>query len=525
MWDYVAPCPVSSGAGVSFCADLRNDLSANPSIVLFASASTLYFYNKIQKSWKLVTTSLAMAGTFGAGSGCTFAPSRSLFGTIGAGSTNQQITTSTTLSSAASLNQFANKGDGLGFKIRISSVSSGKTEEVYIDGNTATTTPTIHLATPLSFVPSSGDTYEILAGRFFFLNAGTLASGSWKSFESATNKIATLGYTNLPATVSTDCAALALDELYVPYNRQPGEGFLVGSATYNNGNFGCLQATASAASTITGQATGGDASVLANEYRNFQIRIVEDTTTPTSVGQRRIIASHTAGASPVYTMGAAWSVTPSSSAKFVIELPNQIIIRSSATTSVYVYNYSGQSMTNGTNTIASDAWSVTYYAAGTAGGAGNMLFGSYGIIPDAAKNARQSFIYYFRGGNSTALDVLDIAGGTTGAWSSNVAYDGNSISFNTGSCGKYAPGDTICAGKYAYINYFVASATNQMLRFDVKNRTLTSLTSTDWIQTGTATAGDRLIAYFTEDELDTYATLLLLANASPVTMEMIIQAP
>ena len=55
-----------------------------------------------------------------------------------------------------------------------------------------------------------------------------------------------------------------------------------------------------------------------NEYRNFQIRIVEDTVNPTAVGQRRNITSHTAGASPVYTVP-AWTVTPSANANFVIE--------------------------------------------------------------------------------------------------------------------------------------------------------------------------------------------------------------
>ena len=58
--------------------------------------------------------------------------------------------------------------------------------------------------------------------------------------------------------------------------------------------------------------------VLANEYRNFQIRIVQDTVNPTAVGQRRNITSHTAGASPVYTVP-AWTVTPSANAIFVIE--------------------------------------------------------------------------------------------------------------------------------------------------------------------------------------------------------------
>ena len=78
---------------------------------------------------------------------------------------------------------------------------------------------------------------------------------------------------------------------------------------------------------------------------------MQDTTTPAAVGQRRIIASHTAGASPVYTLGTAWTTQPSSSAKYVIELPNLILVRSSATTSVYTYNYTDATINNGTNSI------------------------------------------------------------------------------------------------------------------------------------------------------------------------------
>jgi hypothetical protein len=46
-------------------------------------------------------------------------------------------------------------------------------------------------------------------------------------------------------------------------------------------------------------------------------------------------------------------------------------------------------------------------------------------------------------------------------------YDG-ARAFNTGSCGKYAPSDQ--EGRFGYINIYVASAINQMYRFDVKNK-------------------------------------------------------
>ena len=523
MWVQVAPAPNTQGAGVSVCSDLRNDISRNPCVYQLASATVLNKYNITKKGWSFIQ-SPALAGTFGAGAGCVFAPSLGLHGSIGSGCTTTSIVTTTTITSLGS-NMLSNKG-GCGlysFKMRIVSTSSGKTEERWIVGNTSGTTPTIILDSALSFTPSSGDTYEILGGRVFMLSAGTLASGSWKSFDVASNNLATLGFTNLPSTISTEFSAVALDELYVPYDRIPGEGMIAGSGTYDAlGTLKkCLVATATSSTTLTGQVSLGDASVLSNEYRNFQIRIVEDATTPTSVGQRRIIASHTSGASPVYTIGTSWTVTPSSSCKYVIENPNQIVLWSSGTTTTYVYNYSDTSIDNGTNSIASNAWSTTYYASrSVAMGAGCTSFPSFGIQLDPAKNARHSYIYSFKGGNTSTLDLFDMSGATTGTWSSGIVYDGG-VLINTGSCGEYAP--FADQGRYGYLNAYTASAINQMFRFDVKNRTLLIETPTDWIQTGTAVVGDRLASFVAIDGDDKYSVLLLISMASNVSMELVVQ--
>lgn len=526
MWVQVPAAPNAHVAGVGLCSDLRNDISRNPCVYQLASATILNKFNIVKKGWSLVQ-SPALAGTFGAGAGCVFAPSRSLYGSVGSGSTNISITTSTAITSVGA-NMFANKGGSgkYAFRVRIvgcAAGSSGKTEERWIVANTSGTTPTLLLDSALSFTPISGDTYEILSGRVFMLSAGALASGTWKSFEVAANTLTTLGYTNLPATINTDFSAIALDEMYVPYNRKPGEGLIGGSGTYDTAGVSksCITATAVAASTITGQSSGGDASVLANEYRNFQIRIVEDTATPTAVGQRRIIASHTAGASPVYTLGSAWTVNPSVTCKFVIENPNQIILWSSAAATTYVYNYSGLSINNGTTTIASDAWSTTYYAVRPAAmGAGCTSFPSFGIEYDMSHNARHSFIYSFRGGATSTLDLLDIAESATGTWTAGIVYD-SPLSINTGTCGKYAPATD--DGRFGYLNIYTASAINQIFRFDVKNRTLLIETPTDWIQSGTAAAGDRLTSYAAIDGDDKYTVLLLLSMASTIDMELIVQ--
>jgi len=527
MWVQTAPAPNAHAAGGSLCSDLRNNASRVPFAYQLVSAAVLNRYNFVSKAWDFAVNP-GLGGTFGAGAGVVFAPSFSLVGSINSGCTTTSIVTTTAMT-AVGANMLANRGGSgeFGYAIRIignSAGGSGKIEKRWIEGNTAGTTPTITLDRALSFTPAVGDTYEIIGGKVYMLSAGTLAATTFRSFEIATNTLASLSNTNLPATIATDFAGIALDEQYVPYDHIPGEGFVVGASTYDTGDSlkRCLLATDSAAGSITGQATAGDAAVLANEYRNFQIRIVEDTVIPTAVNQRRIIASHTAGASPVYTLGSNWTVTPSTTAKFVIEYPNLIIIRSSTTTTLYAYNYTNATINNGTGTINANAWSTTYFgASGLAMGAGCIMFPSFGIQPDAAKNARHSFVFCFRGAATTALSVLDIAGGTTGAWSDTIDYDKGAKTHTTGACGKYAPCDN--EGRFAYINSYTASQINQIFRFDVKNRVMQIFTPTDFIQSGTAAAGDRIATCTIIDGDDRYTAVLLLAHLSTVSQEIIVQ--
>lgn len=521
-WVQVPASPTAHAAGACLCSDLRSDVSRNPFVYQLGSATVLNRFNIVTKAWNYVQ-SPALAGTFGVGAAMAFAPSFGAVGVIAAGATTSTVTLSTALSTAVGLNMLANRGGSgeYGFKLRIIDSVAGKTEERFIVGNTAGTTPKLRVLAPFTFTPATGARYEIVAGRIFMLNAGTTASNSWRSIEVATNTLSSgLSITNLPATVGTDSAIMVLDEQYTPYDCSPGDGLIKGAFNYDTGLVAryALVATASAASTLTGQATAGDAVVLANEYRNFQIRIVQDTVTPTAVGQRRIIASHTAGPSAVYTVGAAWTVQPSSSAKFVIELPNLLLVRSSATTSVYTYNYTDASITNGTNTIASAAWHATYFGvAGAANAVGGMWAPSFGIQPDPDRNARHSFCYFFRGAAST-LDVLDIAGSITGTWSSAIAYDG-AVTLTAGTSGCHSPFEN--EGRMFYMNIYAANAVNQIYRFDTQNRVLSPFTPTDFIQAGTAAAGNRMAAYCALDGEDTYDVVLLLSHMSTISQELI----
>ena len=523
MWVQVAPSPNAHVGSASFNSDLRNDSTRNPFVYQVASNTALNRYNIITKAWQLAGNPGYPAVSASAIS--CFVPSFSLVGTIAAGATTTRVTLTTALPTAPGINMLANRGGSgeLGYRLRIIDTTAGKTEERWIVGNTASTTPVIDVDYAFSFTPATGARYEILSGRSIHLSSGAIAAASWRSFEVATNTFANLGTTNLP-TIATDSALLVMDELYVPYDCKPGEGMVKGATVYDatpNG-FGlvALLATASAASTITGQATGGDAVVVANEYRNFQIRIVADPTTPASVGQRRIIASHTAGPSAVYTMGTAWTTQPSSSARFVIEQPNQIVLRTAANTTTYTYNYSDATQNNGTNSIAANAWSTTYFGTAPAANAAGCLWApSFGIQPDVGRNARHSFNYFFRGGAVSTLDLLDIAGGTTGAWTGAITYDGNQNTFGVGATGSYSPfGEE---GRYTYFNLYVASQVSQIFRFDAKNRVLSPYVPTDFIQVGVAAQGSRMATYCAIDGTDKYACVLLQSHLSTICQELI----
>lgn len=527
IWRSVASSPNAHSAGQSVCSDLRSDVSRNPFVYQLVSATVLNRYNIVTKAWSFVVNP-GLGGTFGVGSVSAFIPSFGLVGTIAAGATTTSVVLSTALPTAVGVNMLANRGGSgeYGFKLRIidnGAGGSGKTAERYIVGNSGGTTPTINVQSTFGFTPATGSRYEIVAGRVAMLSAGALAATSWRSFEVASNTLASMSQTNLPATIGTDSDLMVLDEQYTPYDCSPGDGMIKGAYNYDTGLVSryALTATATAAGSLTGQATLGDAGVVANEYRNFQIRIVEDTVNTTAVGQRRIIASHTAGASPVYTLGSNWSVTPSANAKYVIELPNLALLRSTATTTVYTYNYTDASITNGTNTINANAWSTTYFgAAPAANAAGGMWMPSWGIQPDDGNNSRHSFCYFFRGAGAN-LDVLDISGGTTGSWTGAIVYDGSPGAFpTTGSCGGYSPYDN--EGRMFYMNFYVASATNQIYRFDVQNRVLVPFTPTDTIQAGTAAIGKRIACYCAIDGNDTYDVVYLMNHLSTLGQEMVV---
>jgi hypothetical protein len=445
-----------SNNGPFFVSDFRNNEDRHPFIYNLTGPTIFSSYNVKTDAW-IALNSPGLLNAMNSGATGVFMPAQGPRGVLAAGSTATDVVISTVLPATVGTNQLANRGDGRGFKIRIigsAAGSSGKTEERIIIGNTSGTTPTITLDSALSFVPIIGDAYEFLSGRVFLLNAGAPVAGQFKYYDTATNSFSgNLSVVNLP-TINNDSAIIGLDELYVPFDLSPGQGF------YSN-----LTSTATAATTITGQAVGGDTGVSINEHRNFQIRIVQDTVTPTAVGQRRNITSHTAGPSPVYTVP-AWTVTPSAGALFVIENNgDRILLWTSTNINTFTYQ------------IATNAWdsSVTFSARpAVIGATGVWAAHCFSIEPDIDKNARHSFIFSGRG-SGFIIDLFDISGAATGVWTGSITYGNSSTPLlGVGFAAVHEPSTN--QGRYIYFNDCIANFSQSPFgfqytyRFDIKNR-------------------------------------------------------
>jgi hypothetical protein len=340
--------------------------------------------------------------------------------------------------------QWADRGDGLGFIIRVIGLTSGKIEERRIIGNTGystpgslyVTAPTIYLDQPLSFTPAVGDIFELLSGALYIAGTGAAIAGQWRSYDVSMLNNSDMVYaqsgtrtvTNLNLGATAQSGMIVFDEQHVPADRIPGEGFVVGSSTYDTSTLTgtnyintkkCLLATATAVGAITGQATNGDTFVQANEYRNFQIRIVEDTVNTTAVGQRRRISTHTAGPSAVYTLSANWTVTPSANCKFVIEnWTDNILVAGGGAANMYTYKTSNL-CADTAQTI--DTWSTTQFTSTNGPSHYGYLIHCFGARKSNSNNSsvRHSLIFAMVNGS---LYTFDIAGGTNGVWTLSNMY-------------------------------------------------------------------------------------------------------
>ena len=332
--------------------------------------------------------------------------------------------------------EFISAGTASGFRSVVSRVVN----------NAGAGTITIFFNTTAPTAILNTHTFRINTGRFYVVNAGTIAAGSFKVFDIATMAWqANLVTTNLPATWGTDGKLVCAYDSY--------EQFAIGTAT------------AGAASTLTNSAK----TWTVNQWTNYQIRI----TAGTGVGQVRTIASNTA---TVITVGAAWTTNPDATSVYAIEA-NEDFLYLMGNNAVTMYRYS----------ISANTWTVMAptVARGAAPGVG-MTGNNIGVSGDsdwasesAILNGR--YIYSLRGGASAVIDRFDIAGGTSGAgaWAA-ITYVGTET-FSTGS-------SAFATGKFLFIR---KDATNRFFKYSVTENIMYPL-ATNLYTDGAAVLGHKI---------------------------------
>lgn len=376
-WEMVTPAPAASVAA----ACVISSRHYRQQQLYLVSATVAYLYNPLEDGW-VQLPSPALAGTFGAGT-CGIATAVGPSGTATAGTTST-LTTNLTLAR-----------DLRGYSIHITAgPNAGLT--LPIVSNTQGANAVITVATQgTAFTAASA--YRLLTPRFYVLNAGTLAAGSFKYYDFALNTWVSLAITGLPATWGTD-------------------GRLMSTPSWMDGAY--LQFA-------TGTATSATATTLVNsaktwasgQWVNYQVRIVSGT----GAGQIRSITASDATSITVAT----WTTTPDATSVYSIEgNDDNIYVMGNAAVTMYKYSIAG-------NTTATLAPVAARAAAPGLGASGHWVWGatdSAWTNESAILNGRR--LYSFRAGAGALLDYYDIASNT---WVSGVTYAPATETFTTGT--------------------------------------------------------------------------------------------
>lgn len=429
-WETMNPCPTATGAGHSVIGDPSN---TSNTVMVVSTTTAQYLYHQDEGSFvEVPPASFAVAPAAGT-CGTQLRWSNTVTATGGS---------TTTITTAANIS-----GMCIGKKVRfLTGLNIGLertiTGALIIPGGTST----LSLDSALPNAVVNTNTFAVDVNTFFVLNAGTLASGYFKSYDQLTGTWTNLSITGLPATWGTDGGMCST----------PSSG----------GVFGTITSPDIFSSTTVGKASK---TWTVNQWCNSQARIVSGT----GVGQLpRTIASNTA---TTLTVSAAWTITPDATS--VIEITGNddaLYLCGNANIITYKYNRTA-------NTWATMAPTVA--RGGAPGlGMGVTWVGKTGDATWADENNIQDgrYLYSFRGG--TALDRLDIAGGTGGAGSwLNIAYPGLSLTFGAGSAFD-------AYGRYIYCRQ---NSTNRFFKFSVRGNYMEPL-AFNFFPEGTAVAGKKL---------------------------------
>jgi len=385
-WEFCAPSPVASVAG-SFIVSSRHFRQQQ---MLITSNTAAAIYNPSEDGW-VTLPSPALAGTFGAGASGT-AGAWSTGATVGAASLTATGGTTSTITTNQTLAR-----DLRGYKVLI---MAGPNNGLAIDivSNTVGTNAVITVATQASAF-SASTVYRLLTPRFYVVGAGTLAAGSFRVYDYATNTWNTLSQTGLPASIGTD-------------------GKLVATPSIVDGAFKSF-ATGTATSATGTTLTQTGKTWTASQWINSQVRI----TAGTGAGQIRTITANTADTLTVAT----WTTNPDATSQYAIE-GNDNFLYYIGNNAVTMYRYD----------ITANTWSTLSPGVARGGAPGAGMSGHWVHSAPEADWTNESaiingrYIYSFRGAAGALLDRYDIAGNTWAA----ITYSPSTETFTTGT--KYA---------------------------------------------------------------------------------------
>lgn len=508
-WQMMTPAPVATAAG----RYVVTPGTSNPDLSLFVTSSTVqYLYSHEQDGFTQIPSG-ALAGTFGAGACGTYTPWSRTY-TANGGST----TTVTVAAATHNINNYALgktieflNGTNFGLRRYITNVRN----------NAGAGTITITFDSAVSASVVNTDTFRIGSGRFFCMNAGTTAAGSWKTFDVGTYEWqANLTTTGLPATFGTDGRTVSTAKLaqilqngtatagttttltdsnkswtinaykgmYLFIIDGTGEGQFVKIASntatvltfetaISAGNATSVyQITAGKPGYATGVATSATATTIVNsgkswtadQWINYQVRIVSGL----GAGQIRNITDNDGTSLTV----SGWATQPDSTSVYIIESnEDNIYLAGNNAVTMYRYSISGDTWATLAPTSARGAAPSTGMCLDWVSETGNATWANENDIQDGR------YIYSMRGGAGALIDRYDIAGGTAGAgaWEA-VTYIGTET-FTTGSCAFHS-------GQYLYIK---KDATNRFFRYDIVGNQIEPF-NTNMYTDGTAVLGQKI---------------------------------
>lgn len=460
----MTPAPVATAAGMFVVAPNSGNFD---DVLLVASATAHYLYSHNDDAYVQIPSG-ALAGTFGAGACGVRHPWSIPYTATGGSTTSVTVAAAThniTGLAVGKTIEFISAGTASGYRSTVTSIIN----------NAGTGTITINFTGPAPTAILNTHTFRLTTGRYYIMNAGTIAAGIWKVFDVATMAWqANLVTTNLPATWGTD-------------------GKLVIACNFG-GVFAQGTATAGAASTITNGAKNWGV----NQWTNYQIRI----TAGTGVGQTRVIASNTA---TVITTATAWTTNPDATSVYAIEANEDwLYLLGNNAVTMYRYSISANTWTVLAPTTARGGAPIAGMTANAVGTSGDANWALETAILDGR------YIYSFRGGAAT-LDRFDIAGGTAGAGAWAVVTYIGTETFSTGS-------SAFVMGKYLYVR---KDATNRFFKYSVVDNVILPF-ATNLYTDGAAVLGHKIwVKNF--DSTKTIQWLYSLANTGqPLHRIMII---